>query len=75
MRSLPPGAPCRYDKDKSGSINAKEMRTCLFSLGEERTKSQIEGYMAEFGSAGVLKFEAFRELMVTLRAWPGGGVS
>lgn len=30
-----------YDKDNSGSINEKELRTCLYSLGEERLKSEV----------------------------------
>jgi hypothetical protein len=33
-----------YDKDKSGSINEREMRTCLFSLGEERSKKCVGGW-------------------------------
>lgn len=56
----------QYDKDKSGSINARELRTCLYSLGEERSKAEIAKYMAELGRNGVLTFEPFRELMVRL---------
>lgn len=55
-----------YDKDNSNSINEKEMRTCLFSLGEERTKKEVAMYMSQFGKAGALNFEAFRELMIML---------
>lgn len=56
----------QYDSDKSGSINARELRTCLYSLGEERSKADIATYMAELGSKGQLPFEPFRELMVRL---------
>lgn len=56
----------QYDADKSGSINERELRTCLYSLGEERSKAEIARYMAEFGKGGVLSFEPFRELMVRL---------
>ncbi|EDQ86619.1 uncharacterized protein MONBRDRAFT_33696 [Monosiga brevicollis MX1] len=55
-----------YDKDNSGNINEKEMRSCLFSLGEERTKKEVAQYMQEFGTNGVLNFEPFRELMIRL---------
>ena len=56
----------QYDKDKSGSINARELRTCLYSLGEERSKADIAAYIAELGRNGSLSFEPFRELMVRL---------
>jgi Ca2+-binding EF-hand superfamily protein len=58
--------PLQYDKDNSGSINSRELRTCLYSLGEERSKTEIKNYMAEFGRGGELPFEPFRELMVRL---------
>ena len=55
-----------YDKDSSKDINEKELRSCLFSLGEERTKKEVAGYMKQFGRNGGLSFEPFRELMITL---------
>jgi hypothetical protein len=32
-----------YDKDKSGSIDKKELRAALFSLGEEASKEALDG--------------------------------
>lgn len=55
-----------YDKDTSNDINEKELRSCLFSLGEERTKKEVAGYMKQFGRNGGLAFDPFRELMITL---------
>ena len=55
-----------HDRDSSNSIDAKELRSCLYSLGEERAKSEIAGYVDKYGSGGKLSFVQFRELMVTL---------
>lgn len=56
-----------YDADNSNSISAKELRSCLFSLGEERSKTEIAKYMETFakGNKG-LNFEQFRDLMMQL---------
>lgn len=56
-----------YDANDSNSISAKELRSCLFSLGEERSKSEIAKYMATFAKGkGELTFEQFRDLMMEL---------
>jgi len=55
-----------YDTDSSDSISGKELRACLFSLGEERTKTEIAGYVQQHGTNDTLKFSQFRDLMVTL---------
>lgn len=56
-----------YDKDNSGSISEKELRTCLFSLGEERSKTETKDFMKKFAKGKKeLNFEQFRELMMNL---------
>lgn len=56
-----------FDKDNSGNIDAKELRACLFSMGEERSTKEVAGYVAKFGSKSTgLKFGEFRNLMVIL---------
>jgi hypothetical protein len=55
-----------FDKDGSNTISEKEMRSCLFSLGEERTKKEVAMYMQQYGTNGSLAFEPFRELMISL---------
>lgn len=54
------------DADSSNSISAKELRSCLFSLGEERSKSEIDNYMKTYGKGKALSFEQFRSLMTVL---------
>lgn len=55
-----------FDKDKSGSIDPKELRACLFSLGEERSTKEVAEYIKKFGTASGLTFQQFRNLMVVL---------
>ncbi|EDQ86636.1 uncharacterized protein MONBRDRAFT_28031 [Monosiga brevicollis MX1] len=56
-----------FDKDNSGSIERKELKACLFSLGEELTSQEVEGYVKKFGGAnGSLSINQFRDLMVHL---------
>jgi len=56
-----------HDTDGSDSISDKELRKCLFSLGEERSKKEIASYMKTYAkSSTALAFEEFRELMIVL---------
>jgi Ca2+-binding EF-hand superfamily protein len=55
-----------HDRNSSNSIDAKELRACLFSLGEESTKAAVDRYMKEFGSAGSISLTGFRRLMTHL---------
>lgn len=56
-----------FDANNSGTISAKELRSCLFSLGEERSKSEVTTYLERFAAgAKELSFEQFRALMVEL---------
>lgn len=56
-----------HDTDNSRSISDTELRKCLFSLGEERSKVEIAGFMKTYAKGKkALKFEQFRELMTVL---------
>jgi len=55
----------KFDKDNSNSIDKKELRACLYSLGEEKTKSQIEALINEYGKDGRIQHNRFVDLMVT----------
>jgi Ca2+-binding EF-hand superfamily protein len=55
-----------HDADKSNSISPKELRACLFSLGEERSKKEIAQYVNDYGKNNALDFEQFRSLMIVL---------
>lgn len=57
----------QFDKDNSGTINAKELKACLYSLGEEKGKSEIEKIMTEFGGAsGEMPEASFIEFGIRL---------
>lgn len=56
----------QFDNDKNGTIDAKELKAALYSLGEEKTQSQIKEIMAEFGKNDVIEYAGFREFMIRL---------
>jgi len=58
----------QFDADNSGHIDKKELKACLYSLGEEKTKSEIEAIFAKYGSKDVngIKYGDFREFMINL---------
>jgi hypothetical protein len=58
--------PMQFDKDGSGFIDKKEMRSCLFSLGEELQRSEIERLIQQFGKDGRLNLVQFKQLMIHL---------
>jgi Ca2+-binding EF-hand superfamily protein len=54
----------QFDSDGSGSIDNKELKACLYSLGEEKTVSEIEKIMAEHGKDGKIPYEGFKNFMI-----------
>jgi len=55
-----------FDANKSGTIDKKELKACLYSLGEEKTKREVEEIMTKFGKNNSLPYEGFREFMIGL---------
>jgi actinin alpha len=55
-----------FDTDKSGDIDAKEFKACLFSLGEELPLSAVTKIMEEHGNKLKITYEAFKQFMVRL---------
>ena len=56
-----------FDKDHSGTLDKREMRMCLQSLGEEMTPANVKAIIAKYdadGSGGISRDE-FREYMLT----------
>lgn len=51
----------QFDKDNSGSINNKELKACLYSLGEEKSNSEIDKIMKDHGTNGELSEANFIE--------------
>lgn len=62
-----------YDKDKSGSIDKKELRAALFSLGEEASKEALDGYEPSLSttiqSTSDYDFTRACQVYDTIREW------
>jgi Ca2+-binding EF-hand superfamily protein len=54
----------QFDKNNNNYLETRELKTCLFSLGEERSKANIEELVNKFGDGKKLMYEQFFELMV-----------
>jgi len=54
----------RYDRDKSGHLDAKEFKDCIFALGEAKEEGQVTKLMAEFGKDGKMSFDGFKKFMI-----------
>jgi len=57
----------QFDKDKSGKLDAAEFKTCLYSLGEEMGKKQIQTIMDQFAgqqNATHISKAQFRDFMI-----------
>jgi Ca2+-binding EF-hand superfamily protein len=50
----------------SGVLSKKQLKACLYSLGEERTRSQIDEIANQRGSNGSVAYEPFKEFMIEL---------
>jgi len=55
-----------YDQDKDNHINKKELKACLYSLGEEKTNNEIDQIMAKHGDGGNITEPKFKEFMIQL---------
>jgi len=55
-----------FDKDGNGFLETSELKTLLYSLGEERSKAQIEEFVTKFGDGKKLLYQQFFELMVQI---------
>jgi len=56
----------QFDDDGSKSIDKRELKACLYSLGEEKSKSEVEDILKEFGDGTGIKFPGFREFMIKI---------
>jgi Ca2+-binding EF-hand superfamily protein len=56
-----------FDSDGSGSIDSKELKACLYSLGEEKSVSEIEKIIQAHGKDGKsIEFDGFKAFMITI---------
>jgi len=58
----------QFDSDKSGFIDKKELKTCLYSLGEEKSRAEVDAIMKKYGSPDVngINYASFREFIIDL---------
>jgi len=56
----------KFDRDSSGKIDKKELKACLYSLGEERNRGGIEAILKEYGDGKAIPYAGFKEFMINL---------
>jgi len=56
-----------FDINGNGWIDKKELKACLYSLGEEKNRTEIEQIMKQYGTAGKgMPYSGFREFMIDI---------
>lgn len=56
----------QFDADGNAKINSKELKACLYSLGEEKGQSEIEKILKEHGDGSEIGYEGFKEFMINV---------
>jgi len=56
----------QFDKNNNGSLQQKELRACLYSLGQELPNTKIQEIMEKYGSDGCIDLNGFKEFMINL---------
>jgi len=57
-----------FDKDKKGSLNRLEFKSCLQSLGEDLSDADLDKTIATIGSSGKVAFDKFCDYMAAKSA-------
>ena len=52
-----------FDKDQSGFLDKSEFRSCLYSMGEERGKKEIEAILVKLGNGDADKVRLLVDLI------------
>jgi len=58
----------RFDADHSGKIDKKELKTCLYSLGEEKNNAEVVAILKTYGDGEGIVLEGFKKFMVGILA-------
>jgi len=58
----------KFDADKSGKIDKKELKTCLYSLGEEKNNAEVVAILKTYGDGQGIVLEGFKNFMVGILA-------
>eukprot|EP00727_Mastigamoeba_balamuthi_P003030 m51a1_g12724 putative alpha-actinin-3 isoform 2 (538) ;mRNA; f:252-2192 len=56
----------QFDADKNGVVDPKELKACLYSLGEELPQSEIAKIVDEHGKNKLLDYEGYKRFMIHL---------
>jgi len=58
----------QFDKDKSGFLDKREFRSCLYSVGEERGKKEIDAILTKLGNGNPnnikISYDGYKEFMI-----------
>jgi len=56
----------KFDKNKNGELDVKEFRACLYSLGEEKRKTEVQAVMDKYNTkdAKVIPHAGFTNFMI-----------
>jgi len=52
-----------FDKDRTGSLNRLEFKSCSQSLGEDYPDAELDAIISRIGTGGKVPFEAFVDFM------------
>jgi Ca2+-binding EF-hand superfamily protein len=53
-----------FDKNGDQELDVKELKTCLYSLGEEMKLSQVQEIAKEYGNGSIILYEGFKKFMI-----------
>jgi len=57
----------QFDKDGSGFLDRTEFKACLYSLGEEKSKTEVKDLIAKYGNKdGKIGYEGFKAFMIVI---------
>lgn len=58
----------QFDINRNGIIDKKELKACLYSLGEEKSRAEIDQIMVKYGdkTKNGISYSGFREFMIDL---------
>eukprot|EP00033_Pygsuia_biforma_P001487 GCRY01001677.1.p1 GENE.GCRY01001677.1~~GCRY01001677.1.p1 ORF type:complete len:1484 (+),score=524.59 GCRY01001677.1:146-4597(+) len=56
----------KFDADNSGAIDAKELKACMYALGEEKSRSEIQALISQHGSGETVSQAGFTEIMIPI---------
>jgi len=56
----------RYDKDNNGTLEAKEFKDVLFSLGESKDDNEVANLMTQYGDGKKVSKKGFEDFMISI---------